>query len=213
MPVVSVDYRMAPQNPYPAALDDVWQAWNWIINHGENQLGINPEQYVIVGDSAGGNLALALTYKILKAGLRPPCGLVLAYPAVNLDENAYSPSLLMALEDLLLPHTFLKLCLQSYLQNGEDIRDPTISPIQIEEEILRQLPPVRIMVGTEDPLHDECFRFAEKLLNCNIDTKIALFSGAAHGGLNFSFKGGIKETHDMVNKATEWMKEFLEIRE
>ena len=209
IPVVSVDYRRAPQSPYPAALDDVWQAWNWIMNQGETQVGINPEQYVIVGDSAGGNLTLALTYKIIKAGLRPPSGLILAYPAVNLDENAYSPSLMNALEDLLVPHTFLKLCLRSYLQNWEDITDPTVSPIYIEDEILRMLPPVRIMVGADDPLHDECIRFAERLLNCNVDTRIAEYSGGGHGGLNYAFKGGIKEAHDMVNKGTEWIKELL----
>lgn len=211
VPVISIDYRHAPNSPYPAALDDVWQAWNWVMNHGESHLGILPEQYVIAGDSAGGNLALALTYKIITSGLKPPAGLILAYPAVNLDQDAYSPSLLYSLEDLLVPHTFLKLCLQSYLQNNEDIKSPFISPIHIDEETLAKFPKARIMVGAEDPLHDECFRFAEKLMNCNVDTRILEYSGASHGGLNYSFKGGIKETLDMVNQATTWMREFLEL--
>ena len=211
VPVVSVDYRLAPKNPYPDALDDVWQAWNWFINHGASINGQEVDQYVIAGDSSGGNLGLALAYKIIKSGLKPPAGLVLAYPALKLDKNQYSPSLLLSLEDLLLPHTFLKLCLKTYLQGKENVNDPTISPIFIENHILQKFPPVRIIVGTEDPLHDECFRFAEKLLNSKNDVKLALFHGAFHGGLNFSFTGGVKETKEMVDKATLWFKEFLDL--
>ncbi|OMJ78935.1 hypothetical protein SteCoe_21156 [Stentor coeruleus] len=210
IPIISIDYRLAPKNPYPAALDDVWQTWNWIIQYGET-IGINPNQYVIVGDSAGGNLALALTYKIIISGLPPPNGLVLAYPALNLDKNSFSPSLLFSLDDLLIPYSFLKLCLEAYLPEGIDIKNPMISPINIEKEVLEKFPMTRIMIGTEDPLYDECFRFAEKLLNCGGDIKISQYAGAAHGGLNYSFKGGIRETRDMVAKASEWMKEMLEI--
>ena len=166
---------------------------------------------MIVGDSGVANLGLALAYKIIKSGLKPPAGLVLAYPALNIDKNQYSPSLLLSLEDLLVPHSFLKLCLEAYLQGNENVKDPTISPVFIEDQILQRFPPIRMIVGTEDPLHDECFRFAEKLLESGNDVKLALFSGAFHGGLNYCFKGGVKETKDMVNKASVWMKEFLEI--
>lgn len=208
VPVISVDYRLAPEHPYPAGLDDVWQVWHWLMAQGKT-LGISPDQYVIVGDSAGGNLALALTYKILSSGLVGPCGIVVAYPALNLDKDNFSPSLLHALEDLIIPHTFLKICLNAYLGDSANINDPTVSPIHIENEILEKFPPTRIMVGNEDPLHDECFRFAEKLLMCGKDVRIAEYAGAAHGGLSYSFKGGIKETRDMVMKAAVWMKEML----
>lgn len=211
VPVVSVDYRLAPKHPYPEALDDVWQVWNWFQNYAASKIGLEVDQYVIVGDSGGANLGLALAYKIIKSGLKPPAGLVLAYPALNIDKNQYSPSLLLSLEDLLVPHSFLKLCLEAYLQGNENVKDPTISPVFIEDQILQRFPPVRMIVGTEDPLHDECFRFAEKLLESGNDVKLALFSGAFHGGLNYCFKGGVKETKDMVNKASVWMKEFLEI--
>ncbi|OMJ86205.1 hypothetical protein SteCoe_12345 [Stentor coeruleus] len=210
VPVISIDYRLAPKHPYPAGLDDVWQAWHWLMAQGKS-LGLSPDQYVIVGDSAGGNLALALTYKILSSGLSGPCGIVVAYPALNLDKNSFSPSLLHALEDLIIPHTFLKICLDAYLGDSANVNDPTVSPIHIENEILEKFPPTRIMVGNEDPLHDECFRFAEKLMMCGKDVRIAEYAGAAHGGLSYSFKGGIKETKDMVMKAAVWMKEMLGI--
>jgi hormone-sensitive lipase len=212
VPVISIDYRLAPQHPYPAALDDVWQVWNWLVNQGEAQLGIKLSQYVIVGDSAGGNLALALTYKILKNNFEPPTGLLLAYPALNLDQNNFSPSLMFALEDLLVPHTFLKLCLESYMQSNEDPKQPTISPLYIEEEILRSFPKVRTMVGGDDPLHDDCFRFTNRLIKSGVDAKLAVFSGACHGSLNFCVKGGVKESMEVVNKGTIWIKEILDIK-
>lgn len=209
VPVFSIDYRLAPQHPFPAGLDDVWQAFNWLVLHGSPQLGIKISSYVLVGDSAGGNLVLALAYKILKSGLIPPSGLVLAYPALKLDKDSCSPSLLHALEDLLVPHTFLKLCLESYLNGIIDISNPLISPSFIEDEILEKLPVTRIMVGTEDPLHDECFRFTERLLENRVDVELAIFSGASHGGLSYSFKGGIKECRDMVALAGKWFKQIF----
>ena len=209
VPVFSIDYRLAPQHPFPAGLDDVWQAFNWLIKQGCPQLGIKIGSYVLVGDSAGGNLVLALAYKILKSGLVPPSGLVLAYPALKLDKDSCSPSLLHALEDLLVPHTFLKLCLESYLNGIIDITNPLISPSFIEDEVLEQLPVTRIMVGTEDPLHDECFRFTERLLENGVNVELAIFSGASHGGLSYSFKGGIKECRDMVALAGKWFKEIF----
>ena len=155
--------------------------------------------------------ALALTYRILQSNLHPPRGLVLSYPALNLDKSMYSPSLMYALEDLLVPHTFLKLCLDSYLGSCRDIRDPLISPSFVDKETLQRLPPVRILVGTQDPFHDECWRFAERLADCGKDVKLAVFAGASHGGLNYCFKGGIKETRDMVKTASAWMTDLLEL--
>jgi hormone-sensitive lipase len=213
VPVFSVDYRLAPDFPFPAGLDDVWQAFNWLLTRGKSEFNIDPKTYVLVGDSAGGNLVLALAYKILKSGLPGPSGLVLAYPALNLNKDSCSPSLLHALEDLLVPHTFLKLCLEAYLNGILDISNPLISPTFIEDEILEHFPQTRIMVGSEDPLHDECFRFCERLLENNVDSKLSVFCGASHGGLSYSFKGGIRETREMVSLASSWMREMLKLDE
>ena len=76
----------------------------------------DPFKIILVGDSAGGNLVAALTNMLIKFGLRAPDGLVLVYPALNLNFNNYTPSLLTALNDTILPHTFLKICAKSYLK-------------------------------------------------------------------------------------------------
>ncbi len=77
---MSIDYKLAPKFPYPTAIDDCWQAYNWILNDMEKSIGIKPSKIVLTGDSAGGNLALALTFLAIKNNIRVPNGLMLAYP-------------------------------------------------------------------------------------------------------------------------------------
>jgi hormone-sensitive lipase len=74
-----------------------------------------PEKIILVGDSAGGNLVAALTTLLIKWGFKRPSGIVLVYPALNLNLLTYTPSFLTALNDMILPHTFLKVCAKSYL--------------------------------------------------------------------------------------------------
>ncbi len=80
MVVFSVEYRLAPVHKYPDGLDDVWQAYYWIITQGQTQLGLKLNRVILAGDSAGGNLALALVLRCIRTGFRPPDGLLLAYP-------------------------------------------------------------------------------------------------------------------------------------
>jgi hormone-sensitive lipase len=80
VPVISIDYRLAPENPYPKALDDVWQAYNWILNYAEEEFGIQINKIILAGDSAGGHLAFGLTYLLILHNKRLPDGLILSYP-------------------------------------------------------------------------------------------------------------------------------------
>ena len=211
LPIISVDYRLAPEHPFPAALDDVWQVYNWLLVNSKEQLGIEPSKVILVGDSAGGNLALTLTYKALQAGVKVPDGIVLGYPAVNLSRRNFTDSLLFTLEDLIVPHTFLKLCLSSYIQDPDLDADsnPYLSPLAIPDEDLQRFPSVRMLVGSSDPLHDDCWRFLEKLLNNQVDAYLKVYEGAVHGCLNLCFKGGIKESNQLVDQMGDWISELL----
>ena len=80
--MLSVDYRLAPDYPYPEALDDCWQTYNWVLEHMEHTLGIKPTKIILAGDSAGGNLALGVTLLAIKNNVRVPDGLMLAYPGI-----------------------------------------------------------------------------------------------------------------------------------
>lgn len=96
--------------------------------------------------------------------MRAPDGLLLAYPALNMDVESFTPSYLIALNDLMIPHTFIKLCLEAYVQSQDldPATDHFLSPIKTPNDILATYPPIRMMVGTHDPLHDDCWRFAER---------------------------------------------------
>ena len=88
----------------------------WTLNYYKQVYNVQVEKIILVGDSAGGNLVASLTNLLINLKLRVPDGIVLVYPALKLNYYGYTPSLLTALNDMILPHTFLKICLKSYLR-------------------------------------------------------------------------------------------------
>jgi len=209
-PVFSVDYRLAPENPYPAALDDCWQAYNWIINYSQDILGVKPNKIILAGDSAGGNLALGVAVLAIKCGVRVPDGLFLAYPALRLEPKAYSPSLMLALEDQLVPYSLLRLCLQAYVPNGADpAKDPLLSPVLLSNDLLEKLPPIRMMVGDTDPLHDECWRFTDKLRKLNKDVHLTVYKDMCHGFLGYDVPMGMPESKICIEDSVTMISELL----
>lgn len=173
VPVFSIDYRLSPKWHFPAALNDVWQVYYFLVERGCLELGINrgrpPKKIVVVGDSAGGNLAAAVTVMAITRKYRIPDGVILAYPGLNLGRFDFSPSMLLSLDDPILPYPFLKMCLESYsgckdYKNVAITESPYISPIKTTDEILKQFPKTRIMVASNDPLRDDSFKLTLRLL-------------------------------------------------
>ena len=142
----------------------MWQVYHWLIENARSKLGINPKKIILIGDSAGGNLAAALTIMAINRGYRVPDGLLLAYPALNLSRTNFNPSLLLALDDPILPFPFLKMCLESYIGDSADPSiSPYLSPSLASDEVLSKFPKTRIMVAGNDPLRDESFKFTLRL--------------------------------------------------
>lgn len=164
IPVFSIDYRLAPENPYPKALDDVYQAYMWIINYAEDVLKIKLENIFLVGDSAGGNLVLSLTYLLIILEKRLPTALILAYPAMRISLTSMSCSMLNVLNDIILPYHLLKYCLESYRREYLVEDDPFVSPLLMNPKVMAHLPPVRIICGSSDPLRDDALVFLNKLM-------------------------------------------------
>ena len=130
--VFSIDYRLAPENPFPIPFSDCFQAYCWIVTQGFEQLGINPKQIIVTGDSAGGQLACAVTQLCIFEGFRKPDGLVMSYPSLLSDLKLFNPSLLLCLDDFLLSKDMLFFSLVS-LHNervGNPFINPLASPIQ-----------------------------------------------------------------------------------
>lgn len=117
VPIISVDYGKAPEHPFPCGLYDCFEGYMWTLYCYRQVYDAEPNKIILVGDSAGGNLVAALTTLVIYMGLRPPDGIVLVYPALNLNFKNYTPSLLTSLNDMILPHTFLKICLRAYLKS------------------------------------------------------------------------------------------------
>ena len=107
---------------------------------------------------------LALTLRIIKAGLEPPKGVLMVYPCLLLDLKYASPSSFQALDDPMLHISLLKLCISSYVgKEFKGLEDPFISPVVANDELLAKLPPVRIITGSEDPMQDDNWRLVAKL--------------------------------------------------
>ena len=195
VPIISIDYRLSPEYQYPAALDDVFQTYMWIIKHAETEFGLGCKKIVIVGDSAGGTLALSLTYLLIELGKRLPDALILAYPATLLSTNTMTPSFLNALWDEMLPLQSLRHSIMSYRGRYDKECDPFLSPFHMNDKVISMLPPIRIINGSMDPLRDQSIQFVHKLVKLKKDVKLIELKYFPHGFLNLNSKKMMPESY------------------
>jgi len=180
----SIDYKLAPEHQYPDGLNDCWQSYLWIMNYCENILGIKNQKVIIAGDSAGGNLALALTLRCIRAGVKVPDGCLLIYPCLSVSGESASPSYLQAIGDHMLPASLLKLVASAYVAEGfKNMEDPFISPMVASDELLQRMPPVRIIAGSKDPLYDDNWRLIHKMRKLKKDISIIVHEHMPHAYL------------------------------
>lgn len=118
VPILSIDYSLSPEAPYPRALEEVFYAYCWAIKNAK-LLGTTAEKIVVVGDSAGANLNMALTLKCIDQKVQRPDGVFLIYSPVNMSFDP-SPARFLCLMDVLLPFGFLMGCLKAYVHPGKD---------------------------------------------------------------------------------------------
>ncbi|XP_012135479.1 hormone-sensitive lipase isoform X2 [Megachile rotundata] len=113
IPILSIDYSLAPEAPFPRAFEEVLYAYAWALNHANTLLGSTAQKILLAGDSAGANLNLGITLKCIQLNIRKPDGIFMAYTPVLVD-FVLSPSRLLCLTDPLLPMGFLIRCLKAY---------------------------------------------------------------------------------------------------
>ena len=184
IPIIGIDYSLAPQNKYPSAVNDVWQAYMWIINHAENCFGIKINNIIISGDSAGGNLVLSLVFMLIVHGVRLPDLILAEYPACDTSIYNMSPSMLLCLTDGLLKVNFLKYINMAYRNNYEREDDPFLNPETVSNDVLKKVPRIRFFLGSFDPLRDGAVRLAYKMAQVgNVDLKVYEFKEYVHGFL------------------------------
>ena len=210
IPIFSIDYRLSPEHKFPAGLDDIWQAYTWIVKYAHKCIGISPKKIILVGDSAGGNLIAALTLKAISVGFRVPDGLCMVYPSTNLQKKYFSIGTLLAVEDKILSYNYGKVMITCYVdENSFSIENYLISPLFASQELLEKFPKTEIMITLNDPLAHDTFRFAEKLLNANVNVHITEYPGVCHGALNFGNKTGIPAYKKFVDDARIILEKLL----
>ena len=157
-------------------------------------------------------MALALTYKAILENFRIPDGVVVFYPALNLNKYEFTRSRLLAFDEKLLSHTFLQMCLDCYIQNTNDKpeSDLFLSPIKVGQEIMLKLPKIRMISGDNDPLYDDCLVFTEKLVESGVDVKFSVFRGFPHGAISFYKPKGVKESKFFYQKSLEYFREIFQ---
>jgi acetyl esterase/lipase len=180
--VVSVEYRLAPEHPYPAAVDDVWAATQWVAEHGD-ELGVDVERLAVAGDSAGGNLA-AVVAQLARDGGGPPIAFqLLWYPATTWDvslpsftENANAPILTVdAVGEF-----------SRWYARGQDLRNPPSTLIPARANDFSGLAPAYIAVAGHDPLRDDGVRYGELLAAAGVGVEVDEAESLVHGYLAYA---------------------------
>lgn len=170
MDVLSFDYRLAPEHPYPAATQDAMKVWNYLM-----LLGYGARDIIVAGDSAGGNLALSLTLKLKSEKRLLPRGLVLMSPWTDLTSSGKSHHTRAEI-DPVLNAVYLEEMIHNYAK-GQDLKNPLISPLFGDYE---GFPPVYIQVGNNEILLDDSVMLYKKLLKANVSVKLDMFRGMWH---------------------------------
>lgn len=177
--VVSLEYRLAPENPYPAALHDCIDAFAWLIENA-SELGIDPNRIAIAGDSAGGNLAAAVCLHRRDTGLPLPLTQILAYPAV--DDTFSAPSWTEFADAPLLSAADARWCWEQYVGPNHPGGDQLAAPLHAAT--LRDLPPALIITAEVDPLRDDAEAYATRLWNDGVSVALTRHPGVFHGFLS-----------------------------
>lgn len=178
--VVAVDYRLAPEHPAPAALDDCIAATKWMFSNAAT-IGVDPARIAIGGDSAGGNLAALVS---LHAGVNPVFQL-LVYPATDMRMDY--PSHRENAQGYLLTADSMTWFIGHYLQGDERKKhEPLYSPILSDDGTLKKSPPTLVITAEFDPLRDEGEAYAARLAAVGVPTSTVRFNGQIHAFFGMS---------------------------
>ena len=182
--VLSVDYRLAPEHPFPAPIEDGMAALRYAVDNAAD-LGADPSAIAVGGDSAGGNLAAVVARLARDEGPAPAFQLLL-YPVA--DWSRKSESYRLFREGFFLTEADMDWYRMHYLGDDADAaRDPRASPLLADD--LEGVAPACVVVAGFDPLRDECIAYARRLEDAGVPTTVRIFWGLVHGFVNSTAVG------------------------
>ncbi len=195
--VALVDYRLAPEHRFPTAVDDCYQALQWIHGHLEEQ-GM-PLPIIVSGDSAGGNLAAVVARRARDQGGPPIALQALIYPVADADFSR--PSYAEPENQLLLTREGMIWFWDHYLPEADRRSDPDVSPLQAED--LSGLPPALVITAEHDVLRDEGEAYAEKLKAAGVPVEFTRYEGQMHGFFTLLFLPAGAEAIAQLNRSID----------
>jgi acetyl esterase len=184
--VFSVDYRLAPEHPFPAAVEDCFSATQYVFSNAQ-KLKVDPARIAVGGDSAGGNLAAVVALMARDAGAPPLAYQLLIYPAT--DQRCEFPSHERNGQGYLLTKEGIQFFRAGYLPNPKDRTDWRASPLLAASHA--NLPPAFVLTAGYDPLLDEGRAYAERLAKSGVEVAYREYSDMVHGFVLF---GGVVDT-------------------
>ena len=201
--VVSVDYRLAPENPFPAALEDCVAAVRWVADNA-GELDIDPARLAVGGDSAGGNLAAVVAHELRSGDGPEACFQLLVYPVT--DGTMAHPSVEENAEGYFLTKDTMDWFWEQYVGDG-DRTGARVSPMHLPDEALAGLPPALVITAEYDPLRDEGEAYAARLAAAGVEVTSRRFDGMIHGF--FSMRDLVPEGKVAVDEAGATLRRAL----
>ncbi|MBG9945912.1 alpha/beta hydrolase [Brevibacillus formosus] len=193
--VISIDYRLAPEHPFPAGLEDAYDSLLYISDHAD-QFEIDPSRIAVGGDSAGGNFATVVSLMAKERQGPPIVFQLLIYPAVGIVDTAPYPSMQENASGYLMDVELLNWFLSHYLPPA-DLQNPYLDPINGVD--LTGLPPAMVITAEYDPLRDGGKTYADKLRNSGVDVVYRNEQGFIHSFIGF---------HTTITQAQESLDEM-----
>jgi acetyl esterase len=196
--VVSIDYRLAPEAPWPAAVHDTHAAVQWAADHID-ELGGDADRLAIAGDSAGGNLSAVVALVARDEGPQL-CAQLLIYPATDLGEDSVHQSRVDNAEGYFLTADEMIWFRQHYAGGVPDPADPRLSPLKADD--LSGLPPAVVATAEFDPLRDEGEAYADALRAAGVEVDAVRYDGMVHGFFDMGpfSKGAASATDDAIRR-------------
>ena len=174
--VVAPDYRLSPENPYPADVNDCYAALKWMTNRKKSRLPIDKDRVAVAGDSAGGGLAVAVAMKARDEKGPAICFDMPLYPM--LDYTDTTESSYQITDHRAWNRDANEFAWQAYIGSDRSNVEPYASPAQAKD--LSKMPPTYIMIGTPDMFRDEAIDYAQRLMNAGVPVELHVVPGGFH---------------------------------
>lgn len=201
--VVSVDYRLAPEHVFPAAVDDCLAATRWAATYA-NEIGASAGRIIVAGDSAGGNLATVVALRLRDEGGPKLAGQLLFYPVTDY----HTPGTPSYQDDALgygLTRDAMKWFWAHYLPDATWAQNADACPLRAQS--LAGLPPTLVMTAEYDPLRDEAELYSERLREAGVSARVSRWSGLNHGFL--LWVGVVEKSGLALAEACDWTRRVL----